>query len=493
VYGGRVMDLLFNGLVSYDASGKTVNEVAKSITTTDSQHYDIKLNPDWKFSNGDPVTAKSFVDAWNYGALSTNAQLNSYFFTPIQGYDAVSAVAADGKTPAPTAKTMSGLKVVSDTEFTVDLVDPESDFPLSLGYTAFYPMPASAFTDIKAYGQNPIGNGPYVLKKGGWQHNVQIELVPNSAYHGKQKAMNAGITFKEYSTPEAAYTDLLANNLDVLDGFPANALKTFKTDLPNHYLNKPVAANATLTVPSYLKEFSGQAGLMRRQALSMAINRKQITDKIYFGTRSPAKEFTSPALSGYDASIPGNEVLTFDATKAKQLWDSANAITPWDNSKPLTIAYNSDGAGNKQYIDALANQIKNVLGIDAQGQAYATFKELRNAVGTKALTGLSRAGWQGDYPSLQDFLGPLYATGAGSNDGDYSSAAFDAKLKEAGSAKTPEAGNKIYNEAQQILLKDLPVIPLWYNDQQIGWSSNVSGVQMSWSGVPLYYNITSKK
>lgn len=63
VGGGRIMDLLFEGLLSYDADGKTVNEIAESIETDDSQHYTITLKDRKTFSNGEPVTASSFVDA----------------------------------------------------------------------------------------------------------------------------------------------------------------------------------------------------------------------------------------------------------------------------------------------------------------------------------------------------------------------------------------------------------------------------------------------
>ena len=77
----------------------------------------------------------------------------------------------------------------------------------------------------------------------------------------------------------------------------------------------------------------------------------------------------------------------------------------------------------------MANQISTNLGIKAELNPIATFKEMRALVNSKKLTGASRAGWQADYPSLYNFLGPLYATGAGSNDGDYSSAAVRCKVE----------------------------------------------------------------
>ncbi|MGA7205354.1 MAG: ABC transporter substrate-binding protein [Specibacter sp.] len=485
VGGGRVMDLLFSGLVSYDIKGATQNELAESITTTDSQNYTIKIKSGKTFSDGTPITSKNFVDAWNFGAAAKNAQLNSYFFESIKGYDKVSAEGS-------TVDTMEGLKVVDDNTFTVELAQPESDFQLRLGYTAFYPLPESALKDPKAFGQNPIGDGPYKLAADGWKHNVSITLVPNDKYEGPRKAKNGGVTFKMYNNPDSAYTDVQSNTLDVLDQVPPSNLPNFKTDFADRFVNQPYAGNATMTIPSYLPEFKGEAGQLRRQAISMSIDRQQIIDKIFYGNKKVVKDFTSPVLDGYSDSIPGADVLTFNAAKAKDLWAQADKISPWPAGKVFTITSNIDGAGNKEYITAMANQISSTLGIKAQLNPIATFKEMRNLVNTKKLTGASRAGWQADYPSLYNFLGPLYGTGAGSNDGDYSSAAFDAKLKEGLSAKTVEEGNKIFNEAQQILLKDLPVVPLWYQAVQGVWSENVNTVPFGWNGVPMYYDITAK-
>ena len=87
--GGRAMQLLFRGLIDYDKDGKPRNQVADSIESPDGQTYTVKLKDGWTFTNGEKVTAKSFVDAWNFGALITSAQLNSFFFEPIEGYAAV--------------------------------------------------------------------------------------------------------------------------------------------------------------------------------------------------------------------------------------------------------------------------------------------------------------------------------------------------------------------------------------------------------------------
>ena len=310
VGGGKVIDMIFAGLVSYDASGKPVNELAESIEGTDGQNFTIKVKKDQKFTNGEAITAKTFVDSWNFGAAAKNAQLSAGFFESIKGYDEASAEGS-------TVETMSGLKVVDDPTFTVELNQPESDWPLRLGYTAFVPVPSGALADPKAFGEKPVGNGPYKLAEGGWQHNVQIQLVPNPDYNGPRKAKNAGVTFKIYQNDDSAYQDLLGNNLDVLQTIPTNALLNFESDLGDRTISKPYAGNQTIAIPEYLPEWSGEAGKLRRQALSMAINREEITSVIFNGARKPAKEFTAPVLDGYNDSIPGSENLEFNADQGQ--------------------------------------------------------------------------------------------------------------------------------------------------------------------------------
>lgn len=484
VGGGRVMDLLFTGLVSYDAKGAPVNELAESIESKDSQNYTIKIKSGQTFSDGSPVTAASFVDAWNFGAAAKNAQLNSYFFESIKGYDKVSAEKSK-------EDKMEGLKVVDDTTFTVKLSQPESDFPLRLGYTAFMPLPEAAFKDPKAFGQKPVGNGPYKLTE--WNHDVNLKMDINEKYDGPRKAANGGIDFKVYQSTDSAYSDLQSNNLDVLDQIPPGQLASYQDDLGENSVNSPYAGNATITIPSYLDHFKeDEEGKLRRAAISKAIDRQLIIDKVYQGGKSIAKDFTAPVLEGYSDDLPGSDVLEFNGDEAKKLWAEADKISKWDADKEFSVGYNVDGAGNKEFVEAVVNQLKNNLGIKATGQSFSSFKELRAKVTTYDMSGSFRTGWQADYPSLYNFLGPLFGTDAGSNDGKYSSKEFDEKLSEGLAATDPAEGAKIFNESQEILFKDMPVIPLWYQAVQGGWSTNVSNVEFGWNGVPIYNEITGK-
>ena len=303
--GGNPIQNLYAGLVAYNADGSTTNEVADSIESEDSITWTVKLK-DWKFTDGTDVTAESFVKAWNYGSDPANAQLNAYFFYPIDGTD------ENGNT-VDAAKEISGLNVVDDKTFTIKLKNAESDFPLRLGYSAYFPLPEVAFGDdgvvTEEYGEAPIGNGPYMLSETGWEHDKQIAMVPNEDYDGTHKPKNGGLTFKFYADLDSAYSDLQAGNLDVLDTVPDSALTTFTDDSTVQAFNQPGSVFQSFTIPESLEHFSGEEGNLRRQAISKAINREEITDKIFNGTRTPAQDFTAPVLDGWTDSVEGNDVL----------------------------------------------------------------------------------------------------------------------------------------------------------------------------------------
>ena len=476
VGGGKILDEIFAGLIYYDAEGQPVNDVAEEITTEDPQHLTVKIKEGLTFTDGEEVTADNFIKAWNEGAKLSNGHLSSYFFEDIEGF----SYDEDSE--------LTGLEQVDDYTFTIALNKPASDFALRLGYSAFYPLPDVAFEDMEAFGQNPVGNGPYMIDgDDAWQHDVQIDLVRNDDYEGGRKAANGGLTIKFYATQEAAYADLLSNEVDVIDAIPTNSLAVFTDELGDRAVNQPSAVFQSFTIGQFLPHFSGEEGQLRRQALSMAINREEITETIFSGSRTPAADFTSPVIAGWSDSVPGSEVLEYNPEKAKELWAEADAIAPWEGD--FKIAYNADG-GHDAWVDAVSNSIKNSLGIEASGDPYPTFQDLRTKINDRSITTAARSGWQADYPGLYNFLGPLYATGAGSNDGDYSNPEFDDLISAGISNPDADAQIEDFTQAQEVLFKDLPAIPLWYSNVTGGFSENVDNVTFGWNSVPLYYEIT---
>ncbi|UGT59538.1 peptide ABC transporter substrate-binding protein [Nocardia asteroides] len=478
--GGRVVDRLFAGLKYYDADGEAHDELAQSIETADRRSYRITLKPGWTFTDGTPVTAKSFVDAWNYGALSTNAQLQNYVFTPIVGFDEVAA-------ENPTQTTMAGLKVVDDRTFTVELKQPSIDFESQLGYAPFYPLPEAAFRDMRAFGENPIGNGPYMFSDAGaWQHNVQIDLKPNPDYPGGRPAKNKGLRFVMYQSFDTAYADLQAGNLDALDTVPDSALGTYQQDLGDRAITKPTAQNQHIGVQTTVPHFGGEEGLLRRRAISMAINREQIAQNIFNGTRIPARDFTASTLPGFDGNLPGAEVFRYNPEEARRIWAQADAIAPWSGRYEIT--YNSDG-GHQAWIDAVANSVKNTLGIEAVGRALPTFKNVRDEVNAGTIGTAFRYGWQGDYPSMLQFLTSQYYSYSETNNVDYDNPELDRLLDAALAAPTQDESHRIIAQAQALLIRDMADIPVFDYVAAAGRSDRVQRAELAWNGLFDFENI----
>jgi oligopeptide transport system substrate-binding protein len=479
--GGRILDNVLAKLIRYDTeTSEPINNIAESIESPseDNQHWTIKLKEGWKFHDGTPVKAKNFVDAWNWGAYGPNAQLNSYFFEPIQGYADLNPEDPDGDgpqtAPTPTTNTMSGLKVVDDLTFEVTLRQPKSVFPIMLGYTAFAPLPESFFADNgAAFGKNPIGAGPYKFVS--YTENQSIVLTANADYQGEDKPAVKDATYKIYQELDAAYTDLLADNLDVLDDIPPSGLAggKYQTDLGDRVVERAQGAIQTVTFPLYDPKFPA-ANADLRKAISMAVDRESIVRNVFNDTRIPATSFVSPVVDGYKEGNCGN-VCDFNESEAKKLFQSAGGF-----SGTLTLGYNADG-GHKEWVDATCISITNTLGINCQGKPYVDFATFRQEVNARKMDGMFRTGWVMDYPSIENFLTPLYKTGASSNDAEYTNPQFDAKMDEADKASTDEA-NALYQEAEEMVAADLPAIPLWYYKTVAGFSNNIEKVEFAGNG-----------
>ncbi|SEK27970.1 peptide ABC transporter substrate-binding protein [Streptacidiphilus jiangxiensis] len=483
INGSKVVTSILQGLITYDPkTNAVINQNAESVTTNDQQNFTVKLKPGWKFSDGTAVTAKSYVDAWNYTALATNQQTNSSYFSSIKGYDQVAPTKGN-----PTAQTMSGLKVVDNNTFTVALTAKFSTWPQTLGFLAYDPLPESFFKDPAAWQKNPVGDGPYMIQ-GGYTAGSNLSLVPNPNYAGTTKPENKGINLIVYTDPTAGYADLLSGKLDVNDVIPTGDIPNMQSDLNGRVINEPTGANTTLSFPLYVGAWNGANGAMLRQGISMAIDRNTIASKILHGSVTPATDWTSPTLGesgGYKSGLCG-DACVYNAAKAKQLIDQAGGIP----GGSMTIAYNADG-GNADWVNAVCNSINTALGNTKAcvGAPTATFNDYLNKMSGFQMTGPFRTGWGQDFPLAVDFLQPLYTTGAPNNFSKYSNANFDKLITQGNEAPSTSQANALFQQAQLQLAKDMPVAPLWYSNNLAGYSANVSNVQMDGFKNPVYWAV----
>ncbi|WP_042505986.1 peptide ABC transporter substrate-binding protein [Tropheryma whipplei] len=469
----RILSMLFSGLVYIDKDARIQNEVAKSIETADNRVWTITLREDFKFSNGEKVTAKSFVDAWNFAAKISNAMGNRDFLGNIEGFT------EKGDTD------LSGLKILDEYKFRVILKSPNRNFVAKLSYSVFWPLPSDAYKDIRAFGLKPIGNGPYSLVS--FTQDVEAVLKKNPDYKGPRQPRNSGLRYKIYSDPGPAYADVLSDSSDVTDIIPPNAQEKFQSDFSSRWVRREIAATIYIAIPGYVAHFAfDREGILRRKAVSMAINRQDIADKIYHGARVPARDFTSPSVLGYKAGLPGSDVLKYDPERAKQLWAQADAISPWGSG----VLYLNFAAtrGDKALFEALANSIKNVLGIEVQ--AYPNTDWKANLLHGQQTKQPFRIGWAADWPAIDTYLGSLFHSQASNNYYEFRNAEYDSLLVKAAEALTFPKAQDYYDKLQEILFQNMPVVPLFYDRGGLVWSKNVSNVESNWVGVPVYYLIT---
>ncbi|MFI9816276.1 peptide ABC transporter substrate-binding protein [Saccharothrix variisporea] len=466
--GSRVIDALFTGLVEYRAEdAQPVNAMAEKIDTNDSKLFTVTIKEGWTFHDGSPVTAKSFVDAWNWTAYGPNATQGASFFSQIEGYEAVHPKDPDGpegpqEAPKPATDKLSGLKVVDEHTFTITLSEAFSVFPVTIGYEVFAPLPEAFFKDQKAFEAHPIGNGPF--KFASRNVGTDIKLTRYDDYKGPDKPKFKDLTLKVYQSRESAYADLVANNLDFMEELPPNALagQKYETDLGDRVVQRETLNMQTIAFPFYLKPYDN---VDLRRAISMAINREEITQRIFEGTRKPADGWVHPLMKGYQKNQCG-EYCTYNPQKAKESFAKSGY------TGEILLLSNTDG-GHQEWAEAVANSIKNTLGVEARFVPSTSFGEFRQKVNAHEMTGMYRAGWIADYPSIENWLTPLYRTGSSSNDGLYSNPAFDAKLAEADKAPSEEQAIKLYLEAEKMLAPDMPVIPLWTQNTIAGKSNRL--------------------
>ncbi|GGR28745.1 peptide ABC transporter substrate-binding protein [Streptomyces roseolus] len=474
--GGYAIRALFTQLLTFDDKGEIVLTNAESVETKDSKLWTVKLKDGWKFHNGEAVTAKSYVDAWNWYANAKNKQKNAYWFSDIKGYDDLNPEKGE-----PKAQAMSGLKVLDDSSFTIELKTKVPYFNYKLGYTTFAPLPKVFYDDPKAFGLKPVGNGPYQFEK--WDRKKLIQMKAFDDYKGPNRALNKGLQFKSYTTVEAAYKDLLSGNLDIVKTVGPTDLPKYKQDLGEGALEVSFAGVQSL-VPAWYSDTFKDIDPKVVQGLSMAIDRDTITKTVLNNTRTPAKGFTPPQVKGFQEL---GEITEYNPAKAKQLITEGGGVP----GNKFTIQYNSDG-GHKEWVTAVCESIRNATGVDCVGDPKPDFPTDLEARDANQVKGMYRGGWIADYPVNVNFLKELYHSKAESNSGRFSDKEIDELMAKGDNANSIEESVKAYQEVEKKLAQKMPAIPLWYYRTNAGHGKAVTNVTVDFHGEIVLNAVTPK-
>ncbi len=473
--GAEVVNALYAPLVEIDFDGPTVltgddapDAVADSIETEDNTVFTITLKDGWTMHNGEPLTAQNYVDAWNYGAYGPNANNGAYFFANIEGYDDLQCPDTDGEGACvgePTATEMSGLEVIDDLTFQVTLTGAFSIFPLVLQYQAFHPVPADFLDDPEQYVEQPVGNGPFMMEEP-WAHDQYVRAVRFEDYAGTPAQADA-VEYRIYAEIDTAYNDLLAGNLDIMDGIPAAQLEAAEAEFGDRFVFGDSPSIQYVGFPTYDQRF---ADPNVRRAFSMAIDRQAIADAVR-PDYTPLTGFVPSVVPGaLDDDCGGN--CEFNPEEAQQLLEEAGGF-----EGDLVLWFNA-GADHDAWIEAVSNQLRQNLGIENITFQQLQFAEYLPVLETFQATGPFRLGWQPDYPSSHTYLDSVYATGASSNYTGFSDPEFDELIAQGESAEGPEQSVEFFQQAEEILNEDMPSIPMFSAARIGAWSERVQGVEL---------------
>jgi len=465
VGGIGVLGALFRGLVQYNPTTAAPEyAVAQSITNVNDQVYTITLKPGWTFQDGTPVTAQSFVDAWNYTAYSPNLMAGASYLSHIKGFNQVNNLNPDGTQPKklPPRKTLSGLKVINSSTFTVTLSSPFPDFVTSLGYSAFFPLPKSFYANVKGYIAHPVGDGPFEFVS--YTKGKDILVKRYHGYAGTDKPQIKGIEFEFITNLDQAYKDVQQGKLDYLSFSPWNSAP--KADFPaDQRVSYHELGYQAIGFPLFVKRYDS---VKFRQAISMAINRVALIAKIFGGVPLPADGLVPPNVQGYAPGECGS-LCTYQPARARELFKESGF------KGTIQLISNVD-SGNQAWVELVCAQIQQTLGRKCTFQGAPTLGTYFTKLYERKESQIFRTAWIADYPAADDFLDTLYRTGGSNNIEGYSNPTVDSLLSRADSSTSQQAGLKLYQQAERIVLQQMPIVPVFYLADTAVWTPRVHNV-----------------
>jgi len=479
VSGADIVRDLFEGLMNQDADGNLIPGVATGFTTNDEKNvYTFTLRDNAKWSNGDPVTAGDFVYSWRRLVDPNTASPYSWFgeLMSIEGVGAVLAGEADPST--------LGVTAIDDHTLEVRLTASLPYFALMTTHGSTFPSPQAV---VEAHGddwtnpENIVSNGAYVLT----EHVPSERSVRsrNAMYWNNEATIIENVVALVINDENTALTRYLAGELDRTE-VPAGQYPRLAEEYPTQALSFPRLCSYYYTFN--LSESGPEAfqDVRVRQALSYALDRSVITDKVLQGGQFQAYTFTPGATAGFEVpSVPYAEMSQDDRDAAAvELMTAAGYGA--DNPLSFNMLYNTS-EGHKKIAIAMSQLWKQKLGVEVElaNQEWKTFLETRGNQDFE----LARGAWCGDYNEASTFL-DLLTSQSGYNDGKFANDEVDALMQE---AKTLTDATANYTRVEQILADEMPVIPVYHytnvymmNENLKNWP--VQNVEQNWYSRDLY-------
>ncbi|MEQ5399628.1 peptide ABC transporter substrate-binding protein [Providencia rettgeri] len=445
----QVMRDLFEGLVNQDDHGKPIPGVAQNWNTTDNRIWTFTLRTDARWSNGDPVTAQDFVYSWQR-LVSPVTSSPFAWFAALAGINNAQAI-IDGKLPVE----QLGVEAVDAHTLKITLNKPVPYFPSLTANFSLFPVHQGT---VEKFGNdwikvgNLVGNGAFVLSDR--VVNEKIVLVPNKNYWDHQNTVITKVTFVPINQESHATNRYLAGDLDITESFPKQRYQKLLKDIPNEVFTPD-------QLGTYYYAFNTQRAptddVRVRKALSMAVDRQLIANKVLGTGEKPANYFTPDVTDGFKP-----EKGLYNSYSQKELDQQAKVLLQQAGFGPnhpleLTLLYNSSENHQKIAI-AIASMWKKKLGAEVKlvNQEWKTYIDSRNTGNFDVI----RASWIGDFNEPSTFLSLLTSQHTG-NIPKFNNPAYDSVIESASIETNAQLRNRYYNNAEAIIAKEAPIAPIY--------------------------------
>ncbi len=481
VSGSEIVRDLFEGLYNQDAKGNLVPGVALSHTVSDDKLvYTFKLRPEAKWSDGTPVTAGDFVYAWQRLADPNTASEYQWYISIMNLANADPVMAGE----APLEEL--GVKAVDDHTLEVTLASAMSYFPLTTTHSSAFPAPKWVIDEFGNDWVKPehiVTNGAYVLT----EHVPQERSVRtrSETYWDNADTTIDTVTALVINDENVALTRFLAGELDRTE-VPSGQYPSLKAQYPDTAISFPRLCSYYYMINVSEDTREPFQDVRVRQALSYAVDRDIIVDKVLQGGQFPAYTFTPGTTANFE--VPAVEYSTWTQAERNAKATELLAEAGYDKSNPLELAilYNTSEAHKKLAI-AVSQMWKQTLGVKVtlENQEWKTYLETRDSHDFD----VSRAGWCGDYNEASTFL-DLVDTNSGYNDMGYSNPEVDKLLADAKTSDNPQPN---YTRVEEIIAHDMPLIPLYHYtnvfmmNPKLVESWPTENVQQNWYSKDLYF------
>ncbi|HVZ65730.1 MAG TPA: peptide ABC transporter substrate-binding protein [Lacunisphaera sp.] len=448
----NVVSTLFEGLVAEDPVDlHPVPGVAASWEAApDGLTYTFHLRANARWSDGTPVTAQDF-------SIAVRRML-----TPSLGADYATMLYVLKNAEAFNKGSLAdfgqvGVSTPDGRTVRFELAHPAPYFLSLLTHPAWYPVKLSALEKTGSPWQrgNPwtrpgslVGNGPFVLKE--WRRGEVIEVEKSPTYWDAAAVRLKAIRFKPAADVDSEERAFRAGQLHLTEALPVGKVDAYRRDAPG-----------VLQIAPFLDTYFYRLNTTRpgldhvqvRQALALAIDRAAIVEKITRGGQQPAASLTPPGIGGYMPPA----TLHRDLDEARRLL--AEAGYPGGKGLPtLEIMINSSG-NHRAIAEAIQEMWRRELGVDVRidNMEQATLFANRRTLNYSIM----RADWAADYADPKTFLG-LFRSDSTDNHTGWKNADYDALLAKSDQATEPATRFYLMHRAEEILLRELPIIPIYH-------------------------------